>query len=719
MLMTRDQEQVVSGGLSEGNAFSIAASAKAFEVLSSNLYQNKILAVIREITCNAADAHTAAGLPLSDIKVHLPTYAEPFFSVRDYGSGLPPEQVRTLYTTYFQSTKDQDNTQIGGFGLGSKSPFAVADQFTVVSYHGGRKMTYVCFKANGLPQIYVAGQELCERDDTGLEVKVAAKAAAGSVMTWHHEAKQLFRWWPEVPALNVQVLDGDHVIEPDNKLLWSDAVVDNLPAWTVFRDLPRSYVIMGNVPYSLDLDAIPDLPEQAKQVLARLDVAVRVPMGAVAISPSRETLSYDVPTCKYLTDFLSQMVRDIVVQFEQELAGASTLAEAREWLFAPNDKSFSFLLTKLKDHIKPRWNGQFIKEGAKLDLKADFSVPGKMMDYVLRRHCQLFRREGDSEVEFVHMFPRYRDSQRVVLWAAKLTPKVYSMMRHNYRRRDGQHNHVSLHVLWGMPYQELVAKCVEAGIPRPIDIEAELEEAPKFAGKTGGKLPATQYYNVTFDRGSYSYHAATAPLDLEGGGIYVPFQKGKPHSYGLLTLLGLLSRHDALHGMPRIIGLPEHKLGSTTKLVKGLAANDWQPLGKDYIQSAINMDRIADLERGLALHNWMHYDLSDAQRHIIMRGIEEAGAGTMWPGFDLLQQRLLPHFKAFAKPTVFHYSSLGSDLFTSSLDEAQLKQYLEAQGLRARLNEGWQHFTAHHPMLAYVAGRQAPTIDELRTYINR
>lgn len=719
MLMTRDQEQVVSGGLSEGNAFSIAASAKAFEVLSSNLYQNKILAVIREITCNAVDAHTVAGLPVADIRVHLPTYAEPFFSVRDFGSGLPPEQVRTLYTTYFQSTKDQDNNQIGGFGLGSKSPFAVADQFTVVSYHGGRKMTYVCFKAKGLPQIYVAGQELCSRDDTGLEVKVAAKSGSGAITTWHHEAKQLFRWWPDRPALNVDVLDDDHVMLADNLLLQSPDQVDGLPQWTVFRQAPRSYVVMGNVPYSLDLDAIPDLPEKAKQVLARLEVAVRVPLGAVAISPSRETLSYDVPTCKYLTDLLVQMVRDMARQFEQELAGASSLAEAREWLYGPGEKGLSFLLRKLKDYISPRWNGQTLREGVKLDLKTSFSTPGKMMDYVLRRHCQLFRREGDSEVEFVHMFPRYEDSARVVLWAAKLTPKVYSMLRHNYRRRNGQHQHVSLYVLWGMPYQELVAKCAEAGIPRPIDIEAELEEAPKFARKTGGKLPATQYYNVTFDRGSYSYQAATASLDLDGGGVYVPFHKGKPNTHGLLGLLGLLSRYDALHGMPRIIGLPEHKLGPTTKLVKGLAASDWQPLGKDYIQSAINMDRIADLERGLALHSWMHHDLSDAQRRIITLGIEEAGAGTMWPGFDLLQQRLLPHFKAFAKPPLLYYSSLGSDLFTSSLDEAQLKQYHEAQSLRARLNEGWQHFTAHHPMFAYVAGSKAPTIDELRTYINR
>ena len=80
MLLKDPAEVVETSGLGEGNAFTIQASAKAFEVLSSNLYQNKILAVIREITCNAADAHASVGKPLTSIEVNLPTFSMPSFS---------------------------------------------------------------------------------------------------------------------------------------------------------------------------------------------------------------------------------------------------------------------------------------------------------------------------------------------------------------------------------------------------------------------------------------------------------------------------------------------------------------------------------------------------------------------------------------------------------------------------------------------------------------
>ena len=41
--------------------FRIEASSKAFEILANNLYKDKILAVIRELCCNAYDAQVESG----------------------------------------------------------------------------------------------------------------------------------------------------------------------------------------------------------------------------------------------------------------------------------------------------------------------------------------------------------------------------------------------------------------------------------------------------------------------------------------------------------------------------------------------------------------------------------------------------------------------------------------------------------------------------------
>ena len=112
--------------------FTINASSKAFKILSSGLYQNKIRAIVRELSTNALDAHIEA--KNSDpFVVHLPTSFEPFFSIQDFGTGLSEEDVLNLYTSYFSSTKTSSDDYIGALGLGSKSPFSYVDSFTIQS----------------------------------------------------------------------------------------------------------------------------------------------------------------------------------------------------------------------------------------------------------------------------------------------------------------------------------------------------------------------------------------------------------------------------------------------------------------------------------------------------------------------------------------------------------------------------------------------------------
>jgi len=145
-MQIRDNSVVAqSEGLQEGRQFSIKMDARAFDILSASLYSDRLLAPIRELIANAYDASK------ENMLVTLPTALMPIFSVRDYGPGLSHEDALVLYTTYFESTKNNDNNSIGGFGLGSKSPFAYVDQFTVDSVFkepDGKHVlrNYVCFR---------------------------------------------------------------------------------------------------------------------------------------------------------------------------------------------------------------------------------------------------------------------------------------------------------------------------------------------------------------------------------------------------------------------------------------------------------------------------------------------------------------------------------------------------------------------------------------------
>jgi hypothetical protein len=58
-----------------------------FQMLTSNVYNDPILAVMREWSTNACDACIAANKPVK-FDVNLPTLEETTFSVRDYGTGF-------------------------------------------------------------------------------------------------------------------------------------------------------------------------------------------------------------------------------------------------------------------------------------------------------------------------------------------------------------------------------------------------------------------------------------------------------------------------------------------------------------------------------------------------------------------------------------------------------------------------------------------------------
>lgn len=718
MLMTREHETVEAGGLGHGGAFTIAASTKAFEVLSSNLYQNKTLAVIREITCNAVDAHTVAGLPIRDIKVHLPTWTEPYFSVRDYGPGMSETDVLSLYTTYFRSTKDRDNTQIGGFGLGSKSPFAVCDQFTVTSWHGGIKAVYVCYKQDGMPRVNIVNTVPCGAE-TGIEVRVPQSTTSGSILTWQAEARSLFRWWADLPECNVAVLADDGLFMPDNVMLQSDRHIDDVPEWTVFKSGTYNTIIMGNVPYTLNEGALKDVPPVIVTLLQKVRLAIRVPMGSVSISPSRETLSYDPATVTYLTAKLKDVIRDIAATLERELAHAENLAEVRRMVYGRTEGGLSHLFLRLKDVVKPRWQGNPVPDQVTLDLKTAFSAPARVFDYVRKSHWSNFQRETYAVDDlFEHTFPKYEGYKREVLWTEKVTSKTYATLKHNYKE-GVRRVEVRLHVFTDVPYQELVDKCLELGIPRPINIDQELEAPPKGAADSM-RLPATQHYPVSMENARYNYDTSKETFDLSGGGLFLPFAEGRPieakllHAYAQLCHIGVLPP-------ARVVGIPSSKLAPTGKMRKALAAAGWTELTAAHIRAIVDMPKLLQLEQEMTVRVWRSGDVTQLRFELLAAAMNDAFAGKVWPGFETTFTALRPHWAVFSGPLNFanttRYHSYEMLRAVLSADQCSRLEKVLATG--STLRQAVQTFLTAHPLLEYVNGPGKPDLNAILEYVNR
>ena len=129
--------------------FGISDDPAFFQILSSALYKDPMLAMVRETICNAWDAHIDSGRIDQPIVI---TLDDDYLIIKDFGNGIPDAMIGPIYGVYGASTKKNDGRQTGGFGLGCKSPFAYTDHFEVTSCHAGTKTIYNMSKSSAQVQ---------------------------------------------------------------------------------------------------------------------------------------------------------------------------------------------------------------------------------------------------------------------------------------------------------------------------------------------------------------------------------------------------------------------------------------------------------------------------------------------------------------------------------------------------------------------------------------
>lgn len=151
LTVTTPGPNLVTQGARLIGSFSLVQDQHMFNVLSSGLYTRKIEAPIRELCSNAFDTHQRTG-QTKPFTVTLPTISDPRFMVQDFGAGMPKVMLHELFPAYGWTDKRTIAQEIGGFGLGAKSPMAyltstksrVVRPFTVESVHQGLLNIIVC-----------------------------------------------------------------------------------------------------------------------------------------------------------------------------------------------------------------------------------------------------------------------------------------------------------------------------------------------------------------------------------------------------------------------------------------------------------------------------------------------------------------------------------------------------------------------------------------------
>lgn len=285
-------------GLSKVCDFTIETNGIMVKALTSRLYAHPISSIVRELASNALDA-----CPDVPMEINIPTYLTPYFSVRDYGPGISPDDMATIFTHFGSSTKRKTNTQIGGFGLGAKSPFAIVNSFTIYSHYEGTCYHYVAsIQQDGMPALHVVSTR--PTNSSGVEIQVPA---SDRFSAWISALDQIRHFNPRPIIQNLSYSYPE--------------VLHDSAEFAVMRGGP-SAIMVGPVAYPFrDSVAITDgIPIPS--------ISLKFGIGELEVTASREEIVYTSEVIAKIRSKFMSAIKEYELIVQSLLDKASTLGEA-------------------------------------------------------------------------------------------------------------------------------------------------------------------------------------------------------------------------------------------------------------------------------------------------------------------------------------------------------------------------------------------------------
>jgi hypothetical protein len=506
-------------GIQSSVQFSVANNAHVMKLLSDSLYKNKIAAPIRELSANALDSHIAAGKQNTPFDIHLPSPAEEYFSIRDYGTGMSRENLETLYTTYGVSEKTDSNDLIGCLGIGSKSPFAYTDSFIVVSYYQGRKFTYFAGKnAQGIPSLNFVSDEQTD-DKNGLYIEFAVKE--NDYYSFWENAKIIYQFFPVQPNI---------VHSPYGEIHTSKNIVLNGAGWTIydFNYAKQSVLIMGGISYPIETSYFKDnkIPKwyykaNNYEIVLNLCCCINATIGSVDIDISREGLQYTEKTINFIKSSVNSIQSEIQNLVNEKFKICKTRFEAcclHNEMFGSGGllKEFS----QLKEHIQFPFN---IKSGIiKLYNENIINIRHFNGGKVIKNSKSQLSISANKNVEF------YLNNI-----------KTGGFSRCKYHSCNNDESQV---IILTIPDndEEIIKNCLdEIGITREQLLNVDILQKPQK--QSSGPVIRTKYVNsyIYTHKSSYKTHmwGKTSNINYEDGGYYIKLSNYTPYKYNNKPLL--------------------------------------------------------------------------------------------------------------------------------------------------------------------------------------
>ena len=302
----------------ESHDFSIGDVSTIIDILRNRLYSNPIQTLTQEYLSNARDSHRESN-QARPITVTLPTRLDSVLKIRDYGVGLDKQRVRDVFVNYGISTKRNDNTQTGGFGLGAKSAWAYTDSFCVVSFFDGRRCTYVAHTGKNRNGTFELIDE-CDTDEpNGVEVQIPVKEF--DISRFINAVYRTTFFWDTKPELKgitnlevPKVYSEGKVAFSQNKTTLVHECDFVRSVFNIGYSNNKIYALIDGIPY--DLAKVCSSINSARKLssIVKQDhiTFISVNNGDITVAASREEISSDESNIKAIEGFCANAVNDIV-----------------------------------------------------------------------------------------------------------------------------------------------------------------------------------------------------------------------------------------------------------------------------------------------------------------------------------------------------------------------------------------------------------------------
>ncbi|AGH32096.1 RIIA lysis inhibitor [Vibrio phage 11895-B1] len=348
MIPIKNTHECHTGKSIKAQNFGMEFNAKAFSILSDQLYTHKERACIREYCTNAYDVHVDSGKGSTPFIVHIPTKLEPYFEVQDQGFGLDEQGVMNTFATFFHSTKETNNNVNGCLGLGSKAGFTVSDQFTVSSIKDGVCRVFICYKDEEGTPVVSLKSETSTTSVNGVTIKIPVPM--NNILKWQQEAKDIISKFNPLPIHNIKDEDFNKDLL-DKFTFWEDIRKTENGVLSLSGS-GESRVIMGNVEYPVSnitsYIRSKNLREMISGLGGNFSCTVKGGLGEFGIAPSREALSLDKRTKRTLSKKVTKLFIDKYRELSKQVSNTKDTMSYYTMYHNFHDTTIWDLLLKLK-----------------------------------------------------------------------------------------------------------------------------------------------------------------------------------------------------------------------------------------------------------------------------------------------------------------------------------------------------------------------------------